>query len=96
MSNIRIVAEIKIKPEFREGMMPALQTLVAGSRAEKGNIMYDLTESLDTPGQFFMIEDWVSAQAIEEHNATAHFKNFGVAIQGKAEKLVVVKLKNVI
>ena len=94
MSEIRIVAELDIKPGQRETLMPVLEKLVAGSRAEAGNRMYDLTENRDNPNHLFVIETWASEQAIAEHNATAHFQAFVAAIEGKVNKLVITKLKD--
>lgn len=91
---IHIVAEIKIKPEFRDALMPVLQELVAGSRMEGGNISYDITEALDTPGRFYAVEIWASEQAIKEHGDTPHFQNFVKAIKDKSEKVEIVKLHN--
>ncbi len=95
MSTIRIVAEISITPGERGGLMPALQSLVEGSRSEPGNRAYDLTEDIAHPGHFFVIEEWLSEQAIAEHNESAHFRAFVAAIDGKTEKLSITKLKTV-
>ncbi|MDR2050872.1 MAG: antibiotic biosynthesis monooxygenase [Deltaproteobacteria bacterium] len=95
MSEIRIVAELEIKAEFLESLMPALRALVEGSRAEPGNRRYDLNEDLKKPGHFFIIETWVSEEAIAVHNATPHYQAFSTAVAGKADKRVVTKLRNV-
>lgn len=93
--SIRIVAEVELKAGARDALMPVLQALVKGSRAEAGNKEYILTESLERPGHFFVIEEWASEQAIEEHNATPHFTAFVAAIDGKTDKLAITKLKTV-
>lgn len=90
---IRIVAEMLLKPGCREALLPTLRALVDGSRAEPGNSMYDLTESLDNPDHLFVIETWASEAAIAEHNASPHFQAFVRAIDGKTEKMTVSKLK---
>lgn len=95
MSTIKIVAELEVKPEIREELMPVLKELVEKSRAEEANISYDLTESLEKPGHFFVIEHWASAEGIEKHGATPHFQAFVTAVQGRAEKLAITKLKQV-
>ncbi len=94
MSEIRIVAELDLKPGCRDDLIPILRALVEGSRAEAGNKAYNLTEDLEKPGHFFVVETWASAKAIEEHNATPHFQAFVRAIDGKSEKLAITKLKN--
>ena len=90
---IRIVAEMLLKPGCWEALLPTLRTLVDGSRAEPGNSMYDLTESLDNPDHLFVIETWASEEAIAEHNVSPHFQAFVRGIEGKTERMTVSKLK---
>ncbi|MCL1980781.1 MAG: antibiotic biosynthesis monooxygenase [Proteobacteria bacterium] len=94
MEKVQIIAEIEIKQQYRDGLIPVLQKLVEGSRSEPGNNRYDFTENIAHPGHFFVIEEWASEKAVEEHNATPHFQNFVSAIEGKAEKLNIIKVKN--
>lgn len=91
MSEIRIVAEIELMPEFKDELAPIFRELIKGSRAEAGNIEYDFTEKLDVPCHYFIIETWASAAAIEEHNTTPHFQAFVKALDGKIKKLVITK-----
>lgn len=93
MNEIRIVAELEVKPELREGLLPVLRELVEKSRAEEANLGYDLTEDLKKPGHFFVIERWASAGGIEKHNASPHFQAFAAAVRDKAEKLSVTELR---
>lgn len=96
MSDIRIVAEMVLKPGQRDALMPVLHTLVSGSRAEAGNRGYDLTFNLENADHLFVIEAWASEEAIAEHNVSPHFQAFVKAIDGKAEKLTVNKLKQLL
>lgn len=93
MDVIKIVAEIEISPSHRETLLAVLKTLVSGSRSEPGNKVYDLTEDTGRQGHFFVIEEWLSAEAIEKHNESTHFKAFVAAIEGKAEKLIITKVE---
>ena len=94
MEKVHIVAEIEIMQAYREGLVPVLQALVEGSRSESGNNRYDLTEDIDRPGHFFVIEEWQSGKAVEEHNASPHFQAFVSAVEGKTEKLRVTTVKH--
>jgi len=51
-----------------------LLALSAPTRAEPGNIQYDLYQSPTKPNEFMRLEVWKSAQALEEHKATPHIK----------------------
>ena len=96
MSTVRIVAELVLKPGMKEELMPIFTNLVAGSRAEAGNIEYELTESLKNPDHLFVIETWKNMEAIEFHGTTPHYLAFRSAIDGKTEKRVAVQLKHLL
>ena len=80
-----IVAHITVKAENKDVLMKALEKVVAGTRTEAGNVAYDLYVDTSNPLKFTLIEVWKSQKAIDEHNQTAHFKEFVKAIEGKAD-----------
>jgi beta-alanine degradation protein BauB len=51
-----------------------LLSLTAPTRAEAGNLRYDLYQSVDRPDRFMRLEVWRDAQALETHKATPHLK----------------------
>ena len=57
-----------------EELKQELLTLEAPTRAEPGNITYDLYQSTDKENQFMRLEVWQSPQALEEHKETPHIK----------------------
>lgn len=93
MPEIRIVAEMLFKPGKKEELKEALEKLVAGSRAESGNISYELLESLDNPNHVFVVENWASQTAIDEHNQTPHFQEFMRLAAGRLDENRVSLLK---
>ena len=50
--------------------------MIAGSRAEPGNIAYAFAEDFAEPGIVHIIERWESDEALAAHNATPHFAAF--------------------
>lgn len=95
MSKICILAEAILKPGVKEELMPVFTELVNGSRAEAGNISYDMTQDPKNPQRIFFVEKWISDKAIEEHNASPHFQNFLKAIDGRTDKLEIIKLNQI-
>ncbi|MDE5832143.1 MAG: antibiotic biosynthesis monooxygenase [Desulfovibrio sp.] len=93
MSEIRIVAEMRFKPGQKEILKEAFKALVDDSRAEKGNISYELTEDLKDPDHVFVLETWASQEAIDEHMKTPHFTNFMKLAEGKTAKSEITLLK---
>jgi beta-alanine degradation protein BauB len=51
-----------------------LLSLTSPTRAESGNLRYDLYESVDKPDAFLRIEEWRNADALEVHKATPHLR----------------------
>ena len=73
---ITITASFIIKPECTDKFKTLAAECIAGSRAEAGNISYNLYVSRQDPNRFCFIENWKDEQAIETHNSTAHFLKF--------------------
>lgn len=92
MSEISIVAHIDLKPGRRAALMPVLAALVEGSRAEAGNISYELTARLDNENALTVLERWASRQAIDQHGQSPHFQAFVKAIEGQADRLEIIEL----
>lgn len=76
---IKIVAKCFLKEGMKEEFKKATVELIAGSRAEEGNISYVLFEDIANPNVMAFIEEWRDEKAIEEHNATPHFIKAGEA-----------------
>lgn len=70
---IRIVAAFHVRPDAIEGFRSLASELVEGSRAEEGSIAYELYVVRDDVASFVVLEAWRDDDAIEAHNASAHF-----------------------
>lgn len=67
-----LIKEGKI-PEFKEIIKP----LVEASRQESGCLQYDLSQSLATEHEFWLLEEYVDAEALQSHRNTDHYKTIG-------------------
>ncbi|GFL01140.1 hypothetical protein TUM15746_09230 [Neisseria gonorrhoeae] len=56
MSNIKIVALVTVKPEYTETLAAQFKELVKASRAEEGNISYNLHQEIGKPNRFVFVE----------------------------------------
>lgn len=93
MTELKIVAVLIIKDAYKEELADVLKTVINASRKEAGCISYDLYQDIKNPLKFTFIETWKNQQAIDEHNATDHFKTFVSAIEGKIESLTIDFMK---
>lgn len=73
---IIITARNVLKRGKKEEFLQAVRPLVASSRAEAGNISYELYEDMDDPDAVCFIESWKDAGAIEAHNDSPHFRQW--------------------
>lgn len=70
---IRIVATFHVRPEAVEDFRTTAAALVSASRAEEGNVSYDLCVAREDPCSFAIIEAWRDEEAVAVHNAAEHF-----------------------
>lgn len=83
---IVLIARLKVKAEKVAEAKQAALAIVAASRAEAGNINYDIHQSIEDETQFFWHETWVNKAALDEHFETPFFKEFfGIVEQVAAE-----------
>lgn len=64
---ICIFASITAKPEHRDDVLQALRLMVEQSRAEPGNLRYDLFVRTDEPAVFELFELYSDETAVEAH-----------------------------
>ncbi|MGM0851279.1 MAG: putative quinol monooxygenase [Bacillota bacterium] len=73
---IIIHAEFHINPIKEQAFLEEIRPLVAASRAEEGNISYDLMKDTERDSVYTMVEVWRDAAAVENHNASEDFSSF--------------------
>ena len=60
--------------------------LVAGSRADKGNAMYDFFFNAEDPKRMILIEKWESIDDLQAHSETELFQKFRPLCKANAVK----------
>lgn len=89
-TSVKIVATLVARPGKAEELRALLDTMVAQSRAEPGNLRYDLWRDRAEPGRFVLDELYVDAAALEAHRETAHFRSYLTKINDLAERTALV------
>ena len=74
---LTIVAQFQARPGQADALREALTALVTPTRAEHGCEIYELHESVETPGFFHFHEIWTSRKHWEIHMETPHLRAFG-------------------
>ncbi|GHU35643.1 hypothetical protein FACS1894105_04710 [Clostridia bacterium] len=70
-----IVAKNTLKPGKTVDFKAAAKELIEKSRAEAGNISYDLYEDVSNPDVLTFIEHWKDQAAIDFHSSQSHFND---------------------
>lgn len=80
---VTVIATMTAKADKIEEFAAVFAALVSPSRAEEGCLNYDLHQSNSNPAVWVMYENWRSQEALDKHNATAHFQNFIQQLKAK-------------
>ena len=86
---VKIVAILVARP----GQSPALRALLDGmlapSRAEPGNLRYDLWQDQGDPSRFVLDELYADGAAVSAHRASPHFRSYLSTVADLAERSAV-------
>ena len=70
------VAQFKAK-EGKDGeLLEALHSLIPSTRAEEGNIRYELNQAIDDPSIITFIETFASQEALDFHRNAPYIRKF--------------------
>lgn len=73
---VTLIAVATAKPGQEEELGRRLKALVEPTRAERGNINYDLHRSRDDEAVWMLYENWRSQADLDQHFETPHLQGF--------------------
>ncbi|MBO9711639.1 putative quinol monooxygenase [Sphingomonas sp.] len=85
-NQVKTVAVLTAHPGKAGELRTLLDGMVAPSRAEPGNLRYDLWADLAAPGRFVLDELYTSHAAVIAHRETLHFQNYLSHINALGER----------
>ncbi|WP_342543003.1 putative quinol monooxygenase [Paenisporosarcina sp. FSL H8-0542] len=71
-----IHAEFQVQVEKEQAFLEEIHPLITASRAESGNVSYDLMKDIEKENLYTMVEVWQDMNAVESHNKSDHFTSF--------------------
>ncbi|NQY20689.1 MAG: antibiotic biosynthesis monooxygenase [Campylobacteraceae bacterium] len=93
MSQVVVVAKIKIKEEFYLEVYKELLLVYKYTLAnDEGCLQYDLHNDIDDKHTFAFVETWENQDALDAHAKTDHFMDFVKSISDKIEDLKINRL----
>ncbi len=85
-AHVKIVAVLAARADTVDRLLTLLDGMLAPSRAEPGNLRYDLWQDRSDPNRFILDELYVDAEAVDAHRATPHFQDYLARIGDLAER----------
>lgn len=89
-TTVKIVAVLTARPGRAEALRALLDGMMAPSRAEAGNLRYDLWRDQADPNRFVLDELYADNDAIAAHRASPHFQHYLSTINDLAERTALV------
>lgn len=83
---VKVIAVLTARPGQADALRALLADLVGPSRAEPGNLRYDLWTDRAEPGRFVLDELYADPAAAAAHQASAHFQAYRAAVEALAER----------
>ncbi|PKA40055.1 antibiotic biosynthesis monooxygenase [Rhizobium sullae] len=87
---VKIVAILAARPGKTNELKALLLGMVAASRAEPGNLRWDVWQDQTDPDRFVLDEFYTDEAAVATHRETPHFKNYVGKINDLAERTPLV------
>lgn len=72
---VRVVAKVVSRPEKLADFSRTAIALAEQSRREHGCHAYEVLQDERDPHVFFLVEEWESSAALDEHNSSEHVRN---------------------
>ncbi|MCT8003734.1 antibiotic biosynthesis monooxygenase [Sphingomonas sanguinis] len=89
-ASVKIVAVLTARADSVDRLRALLDGMLEPSRAEPGNLRYDLWQDQSDPNRFVLDELYTDADAVAAHRATPHFQNYLSRIGDLAERVAFV------
>jgi quinol monooxygenase YgiN len=87
---VKVVAILTARPGKADALRTLLDGMLEPSRAEAGNLRYDLWQDQSEPGRFYLDELYADGAAVAAHRATPHFQGYLAAVGELAERTAFV------
>lgn len=68
-----VCVTVWVKPEEVEAFVEATEANHLGTRAEEGNLRFDVCRGVDDPCRFFLYEVYRDEAAFHDHHESAHY-----------------------
>ena len=78
MPELQVIARYTLAPGNEDEVLALLPQLAAASRAEPGNLAYEIHRSVDDPRRVVLLERYADREAFAAHRESAHFQELAL------------------
>jgi quinol monooxygenase YgiN len=89
-TNVKVIAVVTAQPGKVEELKSLLFGMIAPTRAEPGNLRYDLWQEQGQPGNFTFDELYADDAAVAAHRASPHFQHYLASVNDLATRNAMV------
>lgn len=89
-TTVKVIAVVTARPGKADELKALLLGMIAPSRAEPGNLRYDLWQDQAQPGNFLFDELYSDNAAVAAHRASPHFQHYLASINDLATRTATV------
>lgn len=95
MQKLTIIGGIKAKSDKIDLVKAELLKLIDVTRAEKGNLQYDLHQDNEDPAHFLFYENWENRELWQHHMNNQHMKDYMAATDGAVEEFTLNEMTKI-
>ena len=96
MSELSVVAVLKVREGTEHEMRSAIAALVPLSRTDDGNLRYELYADREDPRRFVLVQSWADEASYVKHDKeSGHIREFTKSHGGKIEQAQVYRMDQV-
>lgn len=89
-AQVKVVAILTARPGKAGELRVLLEGMAGPSRAEPGNLRYDLWRDQADPDRFVLDELYADAEALAAHRASPHFEAYRLKVGELADRTALV------
>lgn len=91
MTQVTVIATLHARPGQEAALEARMRTMIEATRREAGCIRYDMHRAADDAASLVMVEYWVSAEALQAHDDSAHMAALVVDLPALVDRPVEIR-----
>lgn len=92
MTQVTVIATLHARPGQEAALEARMRTMIEATRREAGCIRYDMHRAADDAASLVMVEYWVSAEALQSHDDSAHMAALVADLPALVDRAVEIRM----